>query len=281
MTPAWRPEPKVASLPQRVLAAWDSYAGTQHLPAAAGACCGACRRPRDLPGAVTVVLGRWGTTGTRRAHSDWDLGALLPQLAARCSTPKEVRRLGHPGHVSRLGEWGPIVHGGAWLTVDATSVEVLFRDLDVFERWVGGGARRPVRGAPVERLPLGAPSYVLSRSSPLPGTSRARCRDHAFRSHWRRRRRNGGRAGRASHSCPPRSRPPRRCRLLAGAVPCTGSSRDSRSARNGRSTRSASYSAPAFGRSKKSLGPSAPPGTAHRLGFDPQPRRGIDGLRAR
>lgn len=35
-----------------------------------------------------------------------------------------------------MGEWGPIMHGGAWLTVESTPIDVLFRDLDIVAGWM-------------------------------------------------------------------------------------------------------------------------------------------------
>src|SRR5215210_7481979 len=89
----------------------------------------------DLPGVVAVVLGGSRATGTARPDSDWDLG-LYYRGSRRRFDPDDLRRLGSQGHVSALGEWGPIVHGGAWLTIEDTPVDVLFRDLDVIEGWL-------------------------------------------------------------------------------------------------------------------------------------------------
>jgi predicted nucleotidyltransferase len=90
----------------------------------------------DLPGVEAVVLGGSRATGTHRPDSDWDLG-LYYRGSRRAFDPEQLRRLGCDGHVSELGEWGPIVHGGAWLTIEGTPVDVLFRDLDTVERWLG------------------------------------------------------------------------------------------------------------------------------------------------
>ena len=209
MTPAWRPEPKVASLPQRVLAAWDSYAGTQHLPAAAGACCGACRRPRSSrrchrrsgslghdghPASPQRLGSRGSTSATRSALLDPEgsapAGAPRPRLEARRVGPDRPRR--RVADRRRHFRRGPL------------SRPRRLRAL--------GRRRRTTAGTRCSRRTATSRS-ALVRSFKELATSRhitGEVRDHAFRSHWRRRRRNGGRAGRASHSCPPRSRPPRR-----------------------------------------------------------------------
>lgn len=43
--------------------------------------------------------------------------------------------LGWPGRVFAPGEWGRIVNGGAWLTIDGTKVDLIYRDLDDVEHW--------------------------------------------------------------------------------------------------------------------------------------------------
>ena len=44
--------------------------------------------------------------------------------------------LGCPGQVFAPGEWGRIVNGGAWLTVDGTKVDLIYRDLDEVLHWI-------------------------------------------------------------------------------------------------------------------------------------------------
>jgi hypothetical protein len=73
-----------------------------------------------------------------------------------------VRRLGHDGYVSALGEWGPIMHGGAWLTVQGTSIDVLFRDLDVVEAWIGKARHGRYDVLVQNGYIVGAPTYVLA-----------------------------------------------------------------------------------------------------------------------
>jgi predicted nucleotidyltransferase len=101
----------VAELPQRVLAMTGRLA--------------------EIPGVVAVVLGGSRAIGTHRPDSDVDLGlyyrgpldiAALRALAAEVTD--EV--LG----MSEIGGWGPWVNGGAWLVVDGTRVDWIYRDLD-------------------------------------------------------------------------------------------------------------------------------------------------------
>jgi predicted nucleotidyltransferase len=113
---------------------------------------------RGLPGAVAIVLGGSRATGTQRPDSDWDLG--LYYRAGTGFDPDLVRRLGHDGHVSELGEWGPIMHGGAWLTLAGTPVDVIFRELDRVENWLENARRGDFEVKPQNGYIVGAPTYV-------------------------------------------------------------------------------------------------------------------------
>lgn len=113
----------------------------------------------ELPGVRAVVLGGSRATGTHRDDSDWDL-CLYYRSSQRALDPAEIRRLGYQGQVCELGEWGPIVHGGGWLRIEGTDVDVLFRDLDTIEAW-----RREAEHGRFEVLNqagyvVGAPTYL-------------------------------------------------------------------------------------------------------------------------
>jgi predicted nucleotidyltransferase len=112
-----------------------------------------------LAGTVAVVLGGSRATGTHRPDSDWDLGVYY-RGSRQPLDPDDVRRLGHGGYVSELGEWGPIVNGGAWLTVDATPVDVLFRDLDAVEHWLTEARQGRFEVLSQNGYIVGAPTYV-------------------------------------------------------------------------------------------------------------------------
>jgi hypothetical protein len=84
-----------------------------------------------IPGVVAVTLGGSRATNTAVAGSDWDFG-----LYYRGGLdPADVQALGWPGRVFAPGEWGRIVNGGAWLTIDGTKVDLIYRDLDEVLRW--------------------------------------------------------------------------------------------------------------------------------------------------
>ena len=84
-----------------------------------------------IPGVVAVTLGGSRATSTAVAGSDWDFGIYYRgQL-----DPADVVALGWPGRVFAPGDWGAIVNGGAWLTIDGTKVDLIYRDLDDVLRW--------------------------------------------------------------------------------------------------------------------------------------------------
>ena len=112
-----------------------------------------------VPGAVAVVLGGSRAVGTHRPDSDWDLGVYY-RGAERPLDPDDVRRLGHGGHVSELGEWGPIVNGGAWFTIGGTPIDVLFRDLDTVEGWLGAARQGRFEVLSQNGYLAGAPTYL-------------------------------------------------------------------------------------------------------------------------
>jgi hypothetical protein len=84
-----------------------------------------------VPGVVAVTLGGSRATNTAVKGSDWDFGLYYHgQL-----DPADIDALGWPGRVFAPGEWGRIVNGGAWLTIDGTKVDLIYRDLDEVLRW--------------------------------------------------------------------------------------------------------------------------------------------------
>jgi hypothetical protein len=88
-------------------------------------------RLATIPGVEAVTLGGSRATGTATDDSDWDFGLYYRDTI----DPADVRALGWPGTVFAPGDWGHIVNGGAWLQVDGTAVDLVYRDLDQVERW--------------------------------------------------------------------------------------------------------------------------------------------------
>jgi hypothetical protein len=84
-----------------------------------------------IPGVVAVTLGGSRATNTAVEGSDWDFGLYYRGRL----DPASVQALGWPGRVFAPGDWGRIVNGGAWLTIDGTKVDLIYRDLDEVLRW--------------------------------------------------------------------------------------------------------------------------------------------------
>jgi len=84
-----------------------------------------------ISGVVAVTLGGSRATNTAVKGSDWDFGLYYRDRL----DPADIVALGWPGRVFAPGEWGRIVNGGAWLTVDGTKVDLIYRDLDEVLRW--------------------------------------------------------------------------------------------------------------------------------------------------
>lgn len=84
-----------------------------------------------IPGVVAVTLGGSRATNTAVEGSDWDFGLYYQGRL----DPADVLALGWPGRVFAPGEWGRIVNGGAWLTIEGTRVDLIYRDLDEVLRW--------------------------------------------------------------------------------------------------------------------------------------------------
>ena len=103
-----------------------------------------------VPGIRAIVLGGSRARGEATAQSDYDIG-----LYYEADYPIDIGRLAKaamllPGaassSVTAIGEWGPWVNGGAWLTVEGTRVDLLYRELgkirDVIEACHAGRVER-------------------------------------------------------------------------------------------------------------------------------------------
>jgi hypothetical protein len=88
-------------------------------------------RLAEIPNVEYVTLGGSRAAGTARADSDWDFG-LYYRTAIE---PADVQALGYEGEVFAPGEWGTVPNGGAWLVIDGTRVDLVYRDLAVVEQW--------------------------------------------------------------------------------------------------------------------------------------------------
>src|ERR671937_454788 len=93
---------------------------------------GLAERLASLPGVVAVTLGGSRAQGTHRPDSDWDFGLYYREHL----DTDAVRALRWKGEVTEPGAWAYPMNGGAWLTIEGTKVDLLYRDLDDVEGWV-------------------------------------------------------------------------------------------------------------------------------------------------
>lgn len=88
----------------------------------------------SVPGTAAVVLGGSQARGTATPESDHDFGIYYEP-----ETPIDVAALrsavlpllDDPDRyiITPIGEWGPRINGGAWLSVEGSKVDLLYRDL--------------------------------------------------------------------------------------------------------------------------------------------------------
>jgi hypothetical protein len=93
---------------------------------------------QGVPGIAAIVLGGSRALGTATPTSDIDLGlyyesAELPDIAALRRVAAQVDDQRRAAAVTAIGEWGPWINGGAWLTVQAIALDLLYRDLGKVE----------------------------------------------------------------------------------------------------------------------------------------------------
>lgn len=84
-----------------------------------------------VPGVVGVTLGGSRARGQHAPDSDVDLGVYYRgqlDVDALGALARDVA--GPAAQVTRPGAWGPWVDGGAWLDVDGTPVDWIYRDLE-------------------------------------------------------------------------------------------------------------------------------------------------------
>lgn len=111
-----------------------------------------------LPGVQALALGGSRAAGTHSDSSDWDLGVYYRGVFR----PADVRALGYPGTVVELGQWGGgVFNGGAWLDLDGTRVDLLWRDLDVVEHEITDAQAGRWRIEPLMFHLTGIPTYLL------------------------------------------------------------------------------------------------------------------------
>jgi hypothetical protein len=89
------------------------------------------RRLTAVDGVVGVVLGGSRARGTHTAGSDVDLGVYYrPPLDVHGLGEVAREVAGPQAAVTEPGQWGPWVDGGAWLHVQDTPVDWIYREVD-------------------------------------------------------------------------------------------------------------------------------------------------------
>ena len=111
-----------------------------------------------IPGVLAVTLGGSRATNTAVEGSDWDFGLYYRGRL----DPANIVALGWPGQVFAPGEWGRIVNGGAWLTIDGTKVDLIYRDLDRVEHWTSAAEQGEFEIQREVGYVAGIATYVLA-----------------------------------------------------------------------------------------------------------------------
>lgn len=90
--------------------------------------------------------------------SDWDFGVYY----RGGFQPADVRALGYPGTVVEIGGWGGgVFNGGAWLQIEGTKVDLLWRDLGVVDHEIAEAQAGWWRLEPLMFHLAGIPTYIL------------------------------------------------------------------------------------------------------------------------
>ena len=111
-----------------------------------------------IPGVVAVTLGGSRATNTAAEGSDWDFGLYYRGTL----DPAGIVALGWPGRVFAPGEWGRIMNGGAWLTIDGTKVDLIYRDLDEVLHWTAAAGKGQFEIQREVGYVAGIATYVLT-----------------------------------------------------------------------------------------------------------------------
>jgi hypothetical protein len=110
-----------------------------------------------VPGVVAVVLGGSRAAGTHDDRSDWDFGLYYEKRL----DDDAIARLGHPGQVFPPGAWSPLMDGGAWLEIDGTKVDVIYREVGAVRHWIAEAAAGRFTVELLGGFIAGFPSTVL------------------------------------------------------------------------------------------------------------------------
>lgn len=119
-----------------------------------------------IQGIAAIVLGGSYARGCAQAESDIDLGLLYSErepfaIAAIRAMAARVHDAA-TAVVTEFYEWGPWVNGGAWLTVRSQRVDLLYRNLEQYERVIGDAAAGRYELHYAQQPPFGffSPTYL-------------------------------------------------------------------------------------------------------------------------
>jgi len=112
-------------------------------------------RLAEIPGVEVVALGGSRAAGTARPGSDWDFGLYYRGTI----DPRDVRALGFEGEVFAPHDWGRVPNGGAWLVIDGTRVDLVYRDIATVEQWTADAAAGRFRVFREVGYVAGVPTY--------------------------------------------------------------------------------------------------------------------------
>ena len=117
----------------------------------------------EVSSVLGVVLGGSRARGEHTEDSDVDLGLYYRRPLDVDALSALARDLAGPGaQVTQPGAWGPWVDGGAWLRIDGTAVDWIYRDVDrVRSCWAAALRGRFTFHAQVGH-PLGVPDFAYA-----------------------------------------------------------------------------------------------------------------------
>ncbi len=89
---------------------------------------------RPVAGLAAIVLGGSRGRGTAGPTSDYDIGLYYepdaPLDVKALDTAIAPLRENPLSKATRIGDWGPWINGGAWISIDGTKVDLLYRNLE-------------------------------------------------------------------------------------------------------------------------------------------------------